>query len=87
MAWLVSDKDRSVEIKVSDAGREALANAGSGRLSVATVLKAGLGGKQIVSRHAATARIDRSLVRAIVWTRDLRQRMEREGTSLDELAR
>jgi hypothetical protein len=76
----------SVEIKVTDAGREALANADSGLLSVATVLKAGPGGKQIVSRHAVMARVDRSLVKAIVWARDLRQRLEREGTSLDELA-
>jgi hypothetical protein len=32
----------AVEVKVTDAGREALANAESGLLSIATVLKAGL---------------------------------------------
>ena len=77
----------SVEIKVTDAGRETLAEADSGTLRVATVLKAGPGGKQIVSPHAATARIDRSLVKAIVWAHDLRRRLEREGASLNELAR
>lgn len=76
-----------VEIKVTDAGRETLAEADSGSLHIATMLKAGIGGKQIVSRHAATARVDRCLVKAIVWARDLRQRLEREGISLDELAR
>ena len=77
----------SVEIKVTDAGRETLAEADSGSLRIATVLKAGLGGKQIVSPHAPTARVDRSLVKAIVWARDLRRRLEQEGASLDELAR
>jgi hypothetical protein len=77
----------SVEIKVTDAGRETLAEADTGSLPIATMLKAGIGGKQIVSRHAATARVDRSLVKAIVWARDLRQRLEREGRSLDDLAR
>jgi DNA invertase Pin-like site-specific DNA recombinase len=77
----------SVEMKVTDAGRETLAEADSGALRIETAPKAGIGGKQIVSRHAATARVDRSLVKAIVWARDLRQRLEREGASLDELAR
>lgn len=77
----------SVAIQVTDAGRETLAGAGSGSLRIATVLKAGLGGKQIVFSHAAAARLDRSLVKAIVWARDLRQRLERGGASLDELAR
>ena len=77
----------SVEIKGTDVGRDALAEAGSGVLRIATVLNAGVGGKQIVSRHAATTRVDRSLVKAIVWARDLRQRLEREGVSLNELAR
>ena len=76
-----------VEIKVTDAGRETLAEADSGSLHIPTMLKAGIGGKQIVSRHATMARVDRSLVKAIVWARDLRQRLEREGVSLDELAR
>jgi site-specific DNA recombinase len=76
----------SVEIKVTDAGRE-LVGTDSGLLRIATVLKAGLGGKQIVSSHAIAARVDRSLVKAIVWARDLRRRVEREGASLDELAR
>jgi hypothetical protein len=37
--------------------------------------------------HATAARVDRSLVKAIVWARDLRRRVEREGASLDEPAR
>jgi DNA invertase Pin-like site-specific DNA recombinase len=77
----------SVEIKVTDAGREMLAEADSGSLRIATVLKPGVGGKQIVSRYTAMTRVDRSLVKAIVWARELRQRLEREGASLDELAR
>ena len=77
----------SVEIKVTDTGRETLAEADSGSLRIETVLKAGVGGKHIVSSQAASARVDRSLVNAIVWVRDLRQRLEREGASLDELAR
>jgi DNA invertase Pin-like site-specific DNA recombinase len=77
----------SVEIKVTDAGRETLAEADTGSLRIATMLKAGVGGKQIVSGHSFTVRVDRSLVRAIVWARDLRQRLEQEGASLDELAR
>jgi site-specific DNA recombinase len=77
----------SVEIKLTDAGRQTLGEAHSGILRIATVLKAGLGGKQIISTHASTARVDRSLVKAIVWARDLRRRLEQEGASLDELAR
>jgi hypothetical protein len=76
----------SVEVKVTDAGRETLAEAGSEVLRIATVLKAGVGGKHIVSQAAST-RVDRSLVKAIVWARDLRQRLEREDASLEELAR
>lgn len=76
-----------IDIKVTEAGRATLAEAVSGVLRIATVLKTSIGGKQIVSRNATTARIDRSLVKAIVWARDLRQRLEREGASLDELAR
>lgn len=77
----------SIEIKVVEAGREMLAGADSGSLRIATVLKAGVGGKQIVFCDAVTGRVDRSLVKAIVWARALRQRLEREGASLDELAR
>jgi site-specific DNA recombinase len=77
----------SVEIQMTDAGRETLAGAGSGFLRVATVLKRGLGGKQIVSSHATAARVDRTLVKAIIWARDLRERLERGDVSLDELAR
>jgi DNA invertase Pin-like site-specific DNA recombinase len=75
----------SVEIKVTEAGRETLAGADSGSLRIVMVLKAGVGGKQIVSQAAST-RVDRSLVKAIVWARDLRQRLEREDASLDKLA-
>lgn len=56
----------SVEIKVTDAGRETLAEASTGSLSIATALKAGVGGKQVVSRHAAPLRVDHSVVKAIV---------------------
>jgi len=59
----------------------------SGSMRIATVMKAGVGGRQIVPRDGASARVDRSLVKAIAWARDLRQRMERDGKSLDELAR
>jgi site-specific DNA recombinase len=55
-------------------------------MHIATVMKAGVGGRQIVSRDGASARVDRSLVKAIAWARDLRQRLERDGKSLDELA-
>lgn len=77
----------SIEIKVTDAGHEALTEAHSGMLRIATALKAGPGGKQIVSPYASPARVDRSLVKAIVWARDLRWRLERVGASLEELAR
>ena len=43
--------------------------------------------RQIVPRDTASARIDRSLVKAIAWARDLRQRLESDGKSLEELAR
>ena len=72
---------------MADAGRETLAGAGSGFLRIATVLKRGLGGKQVVSSHATAAPVDRTLVKAIIWARDLRQRLERGDVSLDELAR
>jgi site-specific DNA recombinase len=56
-------------------------------MCIATVMKAGVGGRQIVPRDVGSRRIDRSLVKAIAWARDLRQRFERGGKSLDELAR
>ena len=50
-------------------------------------MKAGVGGRQIVPRDGVSARVDRSLVKAIAWARNLRHRLERDGKSLDELAR
>ena len=61
----------SVEIKVTDEGRETLAEADFGSLRIETMLKASAGGKQIVSQYTLTARIDRSLVKAIVSARGL----------------
>src|SRR3982074_1403250 len=46
-----------------------------------------LGGGKIFPREILSAGVDRSLVKAIAWARDLRQRLERDGKSLDELAR
>ncbi len=78
----------NVEVRLTEAGRDLFVNAApSGSMSIATVLKAGAGGRQIVPRDCGSARVDRSLVKAIAWARDLRQRLERDGKSLDELAR
>ena len=78
----------NVEIRLTEAGRDQLADvASSGLVCIATVLRAGMGGRQIVPRDGASARVDRSLVKAIAWARDLRQRLEHDGKSLDELAR
>jgi len=78
----------NIEIGLTDAGRDLFADAApSGLVCIATVTNAGVGGRQIVPRDIASARVDRSLVKAIAWARDLRQRLERDGKSLDELAR
>jgi site-specific DNA recombinase len=78
----------NIEIGLTEAGRDLFADAvPSGSIRIATVMKAGMGGRQIVPRDFASARVDRSLVKAIAWARDLRQRLERDGKSLDELAR
>jgi hypothetical protein len=78
----------NIEIGLTEAGRDLFADAGrSGSLRLATAIRAGVGGRQIVPRDGASARVDRSLVKAIAWARDLRQRLERDGKSLDELAR
>jgi DNA invertase Pin-like site-specific DNA recombinase len=78
----------NVEIRLTEAGRDLFADAApSGLVSIATVMKAGVGGRQIVPREGALARVDRSLVKAIARARDLRQRLERDAKSLDELAR
>ena len=78
----------NVEIGLTEAGRDLFVDAApSGSMRIATVMKAGVGGRQIVPRDGASARVDRSLVKAIAWARDLRQRLERDGKSLDELAR
>jgi site-specific DNA recombinase len=75
----------SVEIILTDAGRPHLSEAGSaGALRIATATKAGRGGRRLVSTTPAT-RVDKSLVKAVAWARDLRWRMER-GKSLNELA-
>jgi site-specific DNA recombinase len=78
----------NIEIGLTDAGRDLFGDAApSGAMCIATVMKAGVGGRQIVPRDGASARVDRSLVKAIAWARDLRQRLERDGKSLDQLAR
>jgi hypothetical protein len=78
----------NVKIGLTEAGRDQWAETTpSGSMRIATVMKAGVGGRQIVPRDSASARVDRSLVKAIAWARDLRQRLERDGKSLDELAR
>ena len=78
----------NIEIGLTEAGRDLFVDAApSGAMHIATVMKAGVGGRQIVPRDGASARVDRSLVKAIAWARDLRQRLERDGKSLDELAR
>ncbi|MEA2817697.1 MAG: site-specific recombinase [Rhodospirillaceae bacterium] len=78
----------NIEIGLTEAGRDLFVDAApSEAVHIATVMKAGVGGRQIVRRDGASARVDRSLVKAIAWARDLRQRLERDGKSLDELAR
>lgn len=81
----------SVEIKLTVAGRDVVSvdAAPSGLVHIATTMKAGLGGRQIVP-HGSTAptRIDRSLVKAIARAHDLRYRLERNGDiGLHDLAR
>ena len=76
------------EIVLTEVGRNQLSGvAPSGSMCIATVMRPGVGGRQLVPREGAAARVDRSLVKAIAWARDLRQRLERDGKSLDELAR
>jgi len=75
-----------IEIGLTEAGRELVVDAASS-MHIATAMKAGVGGRQMVPRDGASARVDRSLVKAIAWARNLRQRLERDGKSLDELAR
>jgi hypothetical protein len=78
----------NIEIRLTEPGRDLFADAApSGLVSIATVMKAGVGGRQIVPRDIASARVDRSLVKAIAWACDLRHRLEHDGKSLDELAR
>ena len=77
-----------VEIGLTEAGRGLFADsAPSGAVHIAIVMKKGTGGRQIAARDLVSARIDRSLVKAIAWARNLRERLERDGQSLDELAR
>jgi hypothetical protein len=76
----------SVEIVLTGEGRDLMPEAASsGVLRLATVMKAGRGGRKLVS-SASAARLDRSLVRALAWARDLRWRLE-HGKPLNELAR
>ena len=58
----------SVEIKLTEAGRDLVSAdvAQSGVMQIATTMKAGLGGRQIVP-HDASIRVDRPLVKAIAW--------------------
>jgi site-specific DNA recombinase len=84
----ITMRAENVEIGLTEAGRDLFVDAASsGTMRIATVLKAGVGGQKIVPRDGASARVDRSLVKAIAWARDLRLRIERDGKSLDELAR
>ena len=75
-----------IEIVLTEAGRPLLPEAAStGSLRIATVMKASRGGRRLVPSAPAT-RIDKSLVKALAWARDLRWRLE-HGKSLNELAR
>jgi site-specific DNA recombinase len=77
-----------VEIGLTEAGRDLFVDtAPPGAIHIAIVMKKGTGGRQMAARDLASARIDRSLVKAIAWARNLRERLERDGKSLDELAR
>jgi site-specific DNA recombinase len=77
----------NVEIGLTEPGRDLFADAApSGSIRIATVMKASVG-RQIVPRDGASVRVDRPLVKAIAWARDLRRRLERDGKSLDELTR
>jgi site-specific DNA recombinase len=77
-----------VEIGLTEAGGTLFVDsAPSGAIHIAIVMKKGTGGRQIAARDLASARIDRSLVNAIAWARNLRERLERDGKSLEELAR
>jgi site-specific DNA recombinase len=76
----------SAEIVLTGEGRDLLPEAAStGVLRVATVMKGSRGGRKLVS-SALAARLDRSLVRALAWARNLRWRLE-HGKPLNELAR
>lgn len=80
----------SVEIKLSKAGCDLVSvdAAQAGLMHVATTMKANLGGRQIVPQVAASARVDRSLVKAIARAHDLRHRLERkDDVGLHDLAR
>jgi hypothetical protein len=75
-----------VEIVLTDGGRLLFPGAASTRsLCIATVMKAGRGGRRPVP-SAPAAHIDKALVKALAWARDLRWRLE-HGKSLNELAR
>ena len=81
----------SVEIKLTEVGCDLVSvnGAHSGLMHIATTMKAGLGGRQIVP-HGSTAstRVDRSLVKAIARAHDLRRRLESNGDiGLHDLAR
>lgn len=77
-----------VEVGLTEAGRTQFVDtAPSGSVRVAIVMRKGVGGRQVAPRDLRSARIDRSLVRAIARARNLRERLERDGKSLDELAR
>ena len=79
----------SVEIKLTEAGCHLVSvDAAQSLMHIATTMKASLGGRQIVPHGTASARIDRSLVKAIARAHDLRQRLECNGDiGLHDLAR
>jgi len=75
-----------IEIVLTESGRPLLPEvAATGSLRIATAMKAGRGGRRLVP-SAPAARVDKSLVKALAWARDLRRRLE-HGKSLNELAR
>jgi hypothetical protein len=60
----------------------------AGLMHIATTMKANLGGRQIVPQVTVSARVDRSLVKAIARAHDLRHRLERkDDIGLHGLAR
>jgi len=81
----------SVEIKLTEAGCNLVSvdAARSGLMLIATTMKGGLGGRQMVPHGSpVSTRVNRSLVKAIARAHDLRHRIERNGDiGLHDLAK